>query len=230
MTLSMTRLPKKLRTVIGDRGVMIQHGHKIVKALLKGLLQLDSDKIYVRAIQPTTTLLSGGMDQVMFCDIKSACVLGGYAEKKVNVSMPYNISKDRRYLAISPDSAFWDHWSVGVMILEILLGSDIVLAAQTKENLEKIVEDFGDYLEFKIMRLLNALLAFDGVHWIADFLDNTLVEEPELITEKIRAVDVALNEDPLCAHWQRRFVVAMREHEGELHTKYRVTPALIKRT
>ena len=54
----------------------------------------------------------------------------------------------------------WDLWSVAVMILEVISGSDLVLLLKTYEDVQALMVDIGPYMSVALNNLLNEILFF----------------------------------------------------------------------
>ena len=54
----------------------------------------------------------------------------------------------------------WDLWSVAVMILEVISGSDLVLLLKPYEDVQALMVDIGPYMSVALNNLLNEILFF----------------------------------------------------------------------
>ena len=74
--------------------------------------------------------------------------------------MPY----DNRKLDINPftrlDSPDWDLWSIGMMSLEIIVGTDLVLLLTTYEAVESLMADIRPFIPSSTHLLLTEMLFF----------------------------------------------------------------------
>ena len=72
--------------------------------------------------------------------------------------MPY----DNRMLGINPytrlDSPDWDLWSIGMMSLEIIVGTDLVLLLTTYEAVESLMVDIRPFIPLSTHLLLTDML------------------------------------------------------------------------
>ena len=72
--------------------------------------------------------------------------------------MPY----DNRKLDINPytrvDSPDWDLWSIGMMSLEIIVGTDLVLLLTTYEAVESLMVDIRPFITLSTHLLLTDML------------------------------------------------------------------------
>ena len=72
--------------------------------------------------------------------------------------MPY----DNRMLGVNPytrlDSPDWDLWSIGMMSLEIIVGTDLVLLLSTYDNVESLMMDIRPHIPMVTYHLLDEML------------------------------------------------------------------------
>ena len=81
------------------------------------------------------------------------------------------------------------------MILEIIVGTDLLLEHTTYSELEKFLADCMDYLDVDTFEFLNCML-FSKVNFHPGyFMSEHLEKEPHLIAENIRAMDTAIKEN-----------------------------------
>ena len=59
----------ELRTIIGSRRLMEAQGGAIVTLLLKGLAEIEQQRICLRSITPSNILLSDDLERLIFKDI-----------------------------------------------------------------------------------------------------------------------------------------------------------------
>ena len=74
--------------------------------------------------------------------------------------MPY----DNRKLGENPltrsSSKDWDLWSIGMISLEVIVGSDLVLTLTTQEAVESLMADIRPHIPTTTHRLLTEMLFF----------------------------------------------------------------------
>ena len=134
--LTVTTQPMMLRSIIGRRKYMLSLGPKIVKMLLMGLLDMKYHGLVMQNIQPSTIFLSHDGDDLHFVDVTKIAEVGEKQQSIPGLYLPYRYTliKDNNYkhkaLAVK------DRYSVGIIILEILVGTEMVMAAQSEEQVE----------------------------------------------------------------------------------------------
>ena len=102
---------------------------------------------------------------------------------------------------MEPSCLELDHWSVGVVILEILAGTELVIPANTTAKIRNLLLQCSEYLDVKTVHLLEHLLFGEHHDYLEDYLNVTLKLSPNIVKEDIRAIDAALDGDGYLIHW-----------------------------
>ena len=63
-----------------------------------------------------------------------------------------------------------DRYSVGIVILEILVGTELVISARVEELVEKLVDDCETYLDLEMTRLIRYLILDEGQFNISEYV------------------------------------------------------------
>ena len=116
-----------LRAVIGNILLMEKQGQKIIVRLLEAVLELERQKFYLRRIQPMSTFLSDDYEKVVFVDLRNALTEGERGSHIEDFHYPYDASFVDEFSNDNKDSSIWDYYSVGMIVLEILVGTEIVV-------------------------------------------------------------------------------------------------------
>ena len=96
---------------------------------------------------------------------------------------------------IEKSDAHWDTWSVGVIMLEILIGSEFVLLAHSRQKLLYALEMSAPYIDLKLYKMIEEMLC-DGYFGKATaFVEEHAKREDDIIAENIRRVDAEARED-----------------------------------
>jgi serine/threonine protein kinase len=139
-------LPIRLRDIIGKRNEMFIHGSKIIKLLLQGLRELKEHGIVVNNIQPSSIFLNEDYSELIFSDIKYMSKGLKKSYHSITTAAPYSgshgIMKERE----AWESQTRDIYSIGIVILEILVGTEMVIMAKNPIIMSKLIGDLEDYL------------------------------------------------------------------------------------
>jgi len=154
----MTHQPLPLRELIGRRFDMQVHGRRIILLLLRAFQQLRRASVAVRGIDPTSVRLSHNLENLMLSDIKATCLTTTEDKKRFFKNAPYSAKFMPEFSHLCMESEFWDQWSIGVIILEILLGTDLVLATNSFDDIASLFQDCSEFLDKATWTLIEALL------------------------------------------------------------------------
>ena len=76
-----------------------------------------------------------------------------------------------------------DQWTIGIIMLEVIVGTEIVLELFDFAEVGELLSYLEEYLETGLNRMLNTLLLADIFLDIAEFVNENLEEYPYLIAE-----------------------------------------------
>jgi len=158
-------------------------------------MKLESDKLVMRTIAPSTTILNADHSAMIFADIRGICVEGDTTLPILSTKAPYSARSMPEYLLIPAADAFWDQWSVGMLILEVLVGTEAVMATETCSDVQGLVEAAADYIDPATRALLGYLLLDGPSVDLADYVTRSLDASSMCITETIRGLRAALRLD-----------------------------------
>ena len=174
VTLRTNVYPVRLRNVIQDSELMQKHGQQIVMLLLQALLDLEEQELVVRNICPSTTYLAEDYSKLMFADSRRICIESHSATAETDTRPPYSSSNMAQFIGFSHSSPEFDHWSTGIMILEIIVGTELVLANSTYQTTFEMIELCEEYLDKSIVCLLHLLLGKGASQTIKHFIEGAL--------------------------------------------------------
>ena len=105
-----------------------------------------------------------------------------------------------------------DCHSLGVVLLELIAGTDVVLAFEDFKDLEELVTECEDYIDKETCDLLHGLIRESKEKELQKYLDEVLDKKPELVAEGIRGVDWAVRN---VRYFQNKVKHVMRELEDD---------------
>ena len=100
---------------------------------------------------------------------------GGFSE-------PYSSMSAIDLSEIDRSNGIWDCWSIGIIILEVLVGTELVLRGGAYEDVNGLIADFEAYLDPEILVLLDDLLFHAELKTAESFLKVVLHEKPDILT------------------------------------------------
>ena len=99
---------------------------------MKALTELELAKVTHRSISPKTIQLPADMTTLILTDLTNMCDADDEVEYEQGGVAPYCSLSFLEHNHFERSDPAWDTWSVGVIILEILLGSEFVLLAHSR--------------------------------------------------------------------------------------------------
>jgi hypothetical protein len=115
-----------------------------------------------------------------------------------------------------------DRFSVGVIILEMLVGTDLVIAATLEELLNKLLYDCCPYLDAETYKVLSYLILDEDEIDLDAYIRHYISSEHGVIRISILKVEAALLEDAELMKWQKRGSEMLSKNPGAAYDKYRL--------
>ena len=113
-----------------------------------------------------------------------------------------------------------DHWAAGMIMLEVLVGSKIVLALDEYNDVKWLLATIHNYIDLQTHLMINWLMErsvnFDPKH----YLDVTLHAEPNLIKENIVRLEEAIHENEYLHTLARKADSVWASNKSELCKKF----------
>ena len=215
--------PVLLRNLIGNQSEMQICGGRIVRMLLQALLELDRLDKHNRYLQPNTISLSRGFELLTFIDISNMCDSGSEADLNLVGIAPYSASRFREFDTVPKSVYDWDFWSVGVIILEILVGSQLILSCRDYDEIVSLMNGCKEYLDPQLHQLLQILMIEGEPQDLQYFLDEVLNDQSTIVAENVRGLREAFMEDSDLKSKQLLARYYVGKNIGELGEKHNYT-------
>ena len=209
-----------LRHIIGMRQEMEQHGQKIIQKLLESSLLLLQDAFYLRRIQPSTIMLNEDYTELVFADIRNAITKQDKNSETEDFFFPYDAGALWEFHKVQQDCPMWDEWSIGITILEIIIGTELVVMCTNYPDVKLLVETCSEYIDKDTCKVIKLLLSMEDEGNIEDYLNAVLKSNPILMAENIRAINSAISEEPLLHSTRDKFWEEHRQKLQEHSVKY----------
>ena len=113
---------------------MASHGHRLIQQLILMYAELKKAHVTARTLAPETIFVDDQCEQMTFNDVTA---LAWHHEQVLyfpEASMPYSNRKLNENPLTRAWSNDWDLWSIGMIALEIVVGSELVLLLRTHEE------------------------------------------------------------------------------------------------
>jgi hypothetical protein len=121
-------------------------------------------------------------------------------------------------------------WSIGIVILEIICGTDIVLATGCFKNITNLLEECAEHVDPSTYELLDQLLNKGHDEAISKYVNETLADNPEVVAESIRAMDAAVEGVASFQKMQLSVLKMIDERPQYAREKYNLAHAVIVRS
>jgi hypothetical protein len=118
-------------------------------------------------------------------------MIGSMPADNSPVSEPYSSQYMRVMTFLKKSHQIRDQWSVAVILLEILCGTTLVVAHHTYHKVEELFKFINEFLDSNTREVMGSLLFNDPEVDLNQFVNVTLVENPKIIPEAIRAISAA---------------------------------------
>ena len=218
-----------LRELIGNRAEMYRIGPKVITNLLKGILVLEKRRMVLQNIQPSTIMISKDGEELHFGDLSHVTKEG---HPKDNVEMlhpPYVYDLVERLSFKDYAHSVKDRYSIGIVILEILAGSDLVIMANGEELVAQLLRDLFDYLSPATLGLLQYLIFNEHAVNVQAFIDQWATGHYEVLTADILRVEAAFQEDARLQVWHGRTMNYIEKETFPAYIRHRLMPGDIQR-
>jgi hypothetical protein len=104
-----------------------------------------------------------------------------------------------------------DHWCFGIILLEILAGSELVLGIRCHEDLRSLFYAVANYLDEDTRHVLQHLLFMKKDVDLEAYVGETLDRKKEHVAQGIRRINAAIEESAKL----QRFLTAARSYLSE---------------
>lgn len=146
----------------------------------------------MRDIEPATIALSESYDAMNFIGLSSLAVREKPRDVLPHLHLPYCPARLHVFKRIGSKNFTLDNWSIGMVLLEILVGTEIVIMIKGTDCVEDILDILERYLDWGTLKLLEYLLLFRGAVDAATYIKEYLDPAPTLIADNIRRLQIAI--------------------------------------
>ena len=208
---------------------MLKIGPKIIKNLLDGMLTLKEKQLVLQNIQPSTIFISRDGTELTFADISYAKKEGQQQPKVEMLHSPYAYDLVQIHKFSTEANTVKDMYSVGIIILEILVGTDLILAAHCEQQIDFLLQNCSEYLGPSSAALLQHLIFFEHKIDVRYFADHFADGPDSVIGSDMLRVEAALSEDLALQNWQKKANEYIEKNTREAYDRFRFIPGDVKR-
>lgn len=163
-----------LRSYLDDRQKVDDYADVLVSCLLDGLLKLQEKEWVTRCMWPSVINVLEDQATVQFTDLTLMCDVDTVDNWWTDSPIPYSLyfNKQRRTTEVSLEVSDW--FAVGVILLEILVGSKIVLSLNVDVEVYSLHTAIQGFIDKETWRVIEALLygktTYDLKGYVHDYL------------------------------------------------------------
>ena len=188
-------MPLSLRDLLENRDTLEDKSTALVKSLLNAQRFMFKKDLCVRNIHPASISVTEQHDQVVFNDMLRVLIQSEWDEFPSLMMAPYAGRHYKENWWFLKKGHFGDRWSIGIIILEILIGSRFLLCLDSFKEIKLAFNCIKDQLDEDTRALLKSYL-FIGEETDVDlYVSKVLIDSPDLIGENIRKVSVTIKRD-----------------------------------
>ncbi len=150
------------------------------------LKDLESNNIIVRSIQPETIYISYDLKNMMFSDIFQATTMDTPLHNPLLGGMPYLVQLQHEFKNDLEHHFSWDRISVGIIILELVIGSKLVIKNKEYWKLEAQYLQICSCIDEKLAKLIGDLSFNFDYKEAQKYMDTEFLKNSEVIAQSIR--------------------------------------------
>ena len=121
-------------------------------------------------------------------------------------------------------------YAIGAMILEIIVGTEILLMIKSFADMKKLMNICANFIDEETVKVLKTLFQMGEHENFMTYLNDVLIPNPDIIAENIRAMDMAIEEEPALKHTITEFWGEIDKNQPQQYRdKWGVHKEIIKR-
>ena len=153
-------------------------------------------RVTTRTMSPAAITVDEKCERMTITDLHALAFHGERVFFHPETVMPYNNQK----LGVNPWTPLWskdwDLWSIGIMSLEVIVGSELVLPLRTYRHVEDLMADIMPHIPFATYRLLHEMLFEVRDQRVVYNAKGEDFERIYTIQEAIKGVELAKKSNP----------------------------------
>ena len=164
------------------------HGHMVIKGLLNMLLELRKIDATLHNLDPEGLFVSTNGTKLMLVDLLSITFKGMQFLTTPTTSMPFSNQDLKEHEQTGYHRQERTMWSVGMMILQLFVGSDLVQCLRTNQDAIEVLAHVSDELGNRFYTLIKALMFDVRFEIIKETLDGGILDDPGRVAKSLRHV------------------------------------------
>jgi hypothetical protein len=183
----------------------------------------------LHTIQPSTVFLNDNASELNFGDILNITPVGANQTYISTIFHPYAYDMRKQWGQTAKAKHVQDRYSVGVIFLEMLVGTDIMLTAKMEYQLERLITDCSPYLDIATVGVLEYLILDKSYKGLETYVQEFVKGEKDVVRDCILGFESALLEDAALKLWQTQGENYIKTHTQQVYDQFRIYPGDVKR-
>lgn len=156
----------------------------------------------------------------MVTDLFGVCFRGKRVLEQPPLFMPYSNQALKEHSLTQPHEQERDLWSVGIIILEILLGSELVLGLRTNDEVKELTQLVQPWLGARLSTLLTGLLFEVRYNVVKETLEDGLLDSERRVMKAIEEVQKAKKKHQKLKAMEDDFLKFAKSHAETVATRH----------
>ena len=199
---------------------MATRGHLLILQLILMYEELKKAKVTARTLSPTCIFVDTLCEQMTFSDLSALVYHNEPVFDDPVVRMPYNNQYNGVNWSTSRTSPDWDLWSIGMIALEVIVGSELVLPLHTHECVESLMVDIRAFIPAPTHQLLTELLFHVRDKQALVNSKSNFFKTMYKFEEAINSMEEAKKGNSIIKKRVETFKAYAKDHEEELEAAY----------
>ena len=133
------------------------HGATLFKTLLNSYTLLKESGYVLSSMQPSNVYITQDAKELQFTDLLSMTKREEKAMHSIRCEQPYCCFDDFTEYKMARSDPMLDMHALCMILLEILVGTDVILSCGCWENVEDLITVCEDYIDVDTAKLLHDL-------------------------------------------------------------------------
>ena len=156
----MTTETISLKHILFDRERMQSDGWRLIQHLVKAFHELQKAKATLYKINPSNIFVNPDFSQVLLVGVDKVAFHDRLRYSKFNPGLPYS-NKGTKGYELEPEVGYhWDMWSLGVVILEVIIGPDVVEMMDSDEKVRAVLRNTKYIIPNDLLDLIEKMTIF----------------------------------------------------------------------
>lgn len=222
----MSKYPVSLRALLNDRGRLPRQAGLLVSSILKAYLMLEKEELIVRNIMPGSIHFTSDLKLAMFSDIRKISQADGDSELETLLAVPYSGQGFGHITKLDKADSNRDLFQVFLCILEVFVGTKLVLYIRCPETLSLLLTTIKPYITTATYDVLHYGLLQIKRASVADYVEHLEQSQVDLAEVEVIKLQKAAGDSVVYDQLLASAALHFRYNLKRFVHLFRVTPDL----